>query len=183
MKTLRRMLLLTAIGFTGWLIVEFFFNPHWTPECNVEILEPIVADIEYGISNVLAYGSIEDYQDYIDVSILDAYTNTYKDCEKCLRFPKVLGVNIKNTHIARCKPNQIIYWARVEIAQIIVDKETEQVEITCHGLANEGWYSITKRDDIWRRSDVEFWRTILYPQSPIDTATPVEVLRQNVCPP
>lgn len=64
--------------------------------------------------------------------------------------------------------------ARIETANVSIERSTGQVRTPCYGLATEEIIVLIKEEGKWKISGGE--------AGEIDTWTPVEALRESVCP-
>jgi hypothetical protein len=91
------------------------------------------------------------------------------------------NINVMNVKTIWCSRNRIRLEARIEVANVAINKETDEIEVPCWGTAKESTFVIASTEGQWKYSKnnfIAFWQSYR-----VDTNTPVEVLRQSVCPP
>lgn len=170
-------------GFWLWLLTPTVIMPHFIAECQQKNLQIIIEELEWGMSEVYMYGEPQDYSNFVDETLIDLFSkghSTQLSRTTNPTFYKVANINVTNVETKWCSPNRIRFDARIEIANVAINKETQEVEVPCWGSATDASYVIAFKDGLWKYSKAR-----VQPLGQIyrvDTRTPVEVLRQSVCP-
>ena len=155
-----------------------FVTPSILPTCQNEYVEDIALYLEQGISNVYMYGTSDQYENYLDGSLLDMfiqYTGTQPEHNQASSFYATKNLVVKDVRVIACGFNRIWYHARIEQANVVIDKESQEIRIPCFGSAMEGVYVIIKINGAWKYTKGG--------STDVDSSTHVETLRQNVCAP
>lgn len=101
-----------------------------------------------------------------------AWLEKYR-CPGCPSIPVVVNVYIENLIILEYSDTHAKVAARIEIAAVSVSPSSNEIQSQCRASAVEGTYSMIREDGKWK---------MVEGNSRADTWTPVEELRQKVCP-
>lgn len=127
----------------------------------------VVSNYEVGQSTeVLANVATGDY--------LQALLNYRTDMRNSMFRVVVVNVNIHNLKILSYSETDAKIEARIESANVSVYRASGEINVPCYGLAVEERIFLTRENGVWKIYGGGL--------SQIDTWTPVEVMRQSVCP-
>ncbi len=148
-------------------------------------IKPIVFTRQYGaeMHDILVVyektvGSIASHQ---NPDILAAvahgdvleYLQKYR-CLECPTVSVVVNVNIENLKVLEYSDDYVEVFARTEIGAVSVHPVTLEIKRPCSAIAIEGVDIMIWEDGHWKISGSKYGRA--------DTWTPVEELREKVCP-
>lgn len=85
-----------------------------------------------------------------------------------------INVRATNLRVLRYSDSFAEVEARIETAQVSIHRSTGSIRVPCFGTAREGNFFLRKEHGVWKMAGGRYWE--------LDTATPVETIRQSVCP-
>lgn len=130
--------------------------------------------IEQTIANYETAQGVETLTDVATGDYLEALLEYRIDCSHCRFRVLVINVHVSNLKIVSYSQYRAKILARIETANVSIERSTGQVRTPCYGLATEEIIVLIKEEGKWKISGGE--------AGEIDTWTPVEALRESVCP-
>lgn len=121
--------------------------------------------------------SIESHQNpdiLLDIAQGDAlaYLQKYR-CPECPTVPIVINVNIEDLKVLEYSDTYAKVFSRIETAAVSVNPRTREIKSKCRATAIEGVDTMIREDGNWK---------IMGGDGRADTWTPVEELREKICP-
>ncbi|MBE2197140.1 MAG: hypothetical protein IAE79_00925 [Anaerolinea sp.] len=164
---------ITLIGLFVLGIWQIYAKEAWLTYRHYDEIYAVIENFEKSISSLKVHQNPEALAEIATGKYLEFLNQTI--CQECPSTVLVAtNVNIEHLRVLDYKKDFARVFARVEVAWVQMRFSTQETEGGCQATASEGIYHFVKEDGYWKVSGGEKVRT--------DTWTPLEGLRNKVCP-
>jgi hypothetical protein len=166
-----------------FLIIALISAAYWHFRLKPKVLTrrhsaEIAQTLEHNYQTIYNYEVNQDPQILRDVATgiyLEGLLNPHRFlCPDCPYRYVAINVRATNLRVLRYSDSFAEVEARIEIAEVSIDRSTNYIRVPCYGTAEEGNFFLRKEDGVWKVAGGRYGE--------LDTATPVEIIRQSVCP-
>ncbi len=165
------LMLIVIISFLLFIIWQTSFRPLiLTRQHGVE-MSNVLLNYERTVHSIASHQNPDILSDIAQGDVL-AYLQKYR-CPECATVPVVINAKIENVKVLEYSNTYARVFSRIEIATVSVNPRTREIKSECRVTAIEGVDIMIKEDGDWK---------IVEGDGKADTWTPIEELRDKVCP-